>query len=592
MIEDYKKVLEQGPCPKCSSSDGYTIWEKMTSGVKKIDAHCFSCRYSTNDPYGTLSSPTPDSQKGFVEDAVNPVASMSARSADTSSKAQIGLSVEDGLSHPIRAIPDRMISHATAEHFGVRIGVSSTDGETPIYTLFPRYRNGELVDWKKRTADKKFFSSGESDIDLFGSNVVKPQGKKLWITEGEYDAMSLYQALKEGSTLIGWEPPVVSLPDGIPSALKCLTRQQDLIDGYDELVLVFDNDTPGKEGRDAVCKAFAGKVSYVTLPLKDANEMLLQGRSNDLKWQALSHAKKYQPDGIVNAKDLWERYNSTDIADGYAYPDSMPELQEKLMLARPGTIVTVTSGSGCGKTQFLRELQHHFYRTTDEKIAGMYLEEDVVDTMTGMMAIDLNKRISLPNIKVSEEEKRESFSRLFSSGRISLYDYFGGMDDSSLLSKLKYFAITGHKFIFLDHLSIVVSEYAAAGGERERIDTLMTLLAKFVKEFNVILFLVVHLRKGDNSSTPFEQGAVPALDDLRGSAALKQLSWDVIGLSRNQQHTNNYCANVTESTVLKCRFTGRTGTCDYLYFNEMTGRMVNVDKPANYREPKGRRGLL
>jgi len=39
------------------------------------------------------------------------------------------------------------------------------------------------------------------------------------------------------------------------------------------------------------------------------------------------------------------------------------------------------------------------------------------------------------------------------------------MDDSSLLSKLRYFAVTGHKFIFLDHLSIVVSEYAAEGGE-------------------------------------------------------------------------------------------------------------------------------
>ena len=131
--------------------------------------------------------------------------------------------------------------------------------------------------------------------------------------------------------------------------------------------------------------------------------------------------------------------------------------------------------------------------------------------------MDLNKRISLPDVQVSEEDERQSFEKLFSSGRISLYDYFGGMDDNNLLNKLKYFAITGHRFIFLDHLSIVVSEYAAMGGERERIDTLMTKLAKFVKEFNVVLFLVVHLRKPDSSGTPFELGAPPTLDALRGS---------------------------------------------------------------------------
>ena len=112
----------------------------------------------------------------------------------------------------------------------------------------------------------------------------------------------------------------------------------------------------------------------------------------------------------------------------------------------------------------------------------------------------------------------------------------------------------------------------------------MTKLAKFVKEFNVVLFLVVHLRKPDSSGIPFELGAPPTLDALRGSAALKQLSWDVIGLSRNQQHPDHRCANTTEISVLKCRFTGRTGVSDYLHFNEETGRMYNVDKPINYRE--------
>ena len=206
--------------------------------------------------------------------------------------------------------------------------------------------------------------------------------------------------------------------------------------------------------------------------------------------------------------------------------------------------------------------------------------------MSSLLSIHLGKRINLPDVEISEEEERAAFEDYYGDNRISFYDYFGGMDDNSLLSKLRYFAVTGHKFIFLDHLSIVVSEYASEGGERERIDTLMTKLAKFVKEFNVVLFLVVHLRKAD-SRAPFELGARPTLDDLRGSGSLKQLSWDVIGLSRNQQHENKRTANVTEVSVLKCRLTGRTGTADYILFNDDTGRMEMTEKPTDFHDKAG-----
>ena len=222
--------------------------------------------------------------------------------------------------------------------------------------------------------------------------------------------------------------------------------------------------------------------------------------------------------------------------------------------------------------------------STEEKIAGLFLEEDKAETIKSLISLHLMKRIHLPDVKVTEEELNEAFDTLYDSDRIGLYDFFGGMDDSSLLSKLRYYALTGHKFIFLDHLSLVISEFATEGDERKRIDVLMTKLAKFVKQYNVCLFLVVHLRKGDTSNVSFEMGAVPTLDDLRGSAALKQLSWDVLGASRNQQHRNPYCANTTELTVLKCRFTGRTGTADYLHYNGDTGRMMNVEKPMDYRE--------
>ena len=103
------------------------------------------------------------------------------------------------------------------------------------------------------------------------------------------------------------------------------------------------------------------------------------------------------------------------------------------------------------------------------------------------------------------------------------------------------------------------------------------------KEFDIIIFLVVHLRKVLGGKS-FELGAIPTLDDLRGSGTIKQLSWDVIGLSRNQQHGDPVCANTTLVSVLKCRFTGRTGPSDYLYYSQDTGRMTKTDMPQGYND--------
>lgn len=594
-----KHLLEQTNCPKCPSSDAFSIY---TDGTKK-DGYCFSCGYYSKDPDADLlrSQATLPVDSFLVRQSSDPLQPESMGSNSSRVGRQFGnehltstvqeplksVGVEDGLLHPVRAIPARSLSFTTCERYGVRIGVSSTDGETPIYYLFPRYREYNLIGWKLRTLPHKDYKiSGGSNAQLFGQQLPVTSTKKLWITEGELDALSVYQALKEGSTYQDWEPSVVSIPDGSSSAVKSITDNSEYVNQFDEVILIFDNDEPGKKARNEVCKILAGKVSYVDLPCKDANDMLTLGRQNDLKWLAVSNYKKYQPDGIVNGKDLWERYKEKKEVPSYPYPPSMRLLNEHTYGARPGSIITITSGTGSGKSTFLKELLYHYYSTTDEKIAGMFLEEDVSDTITGLVGLHLNKRIHLPDVNVSEQDESEAFKELFDSGRIGFYDYFGGMDDNSLLSKLKYFAATGHRFIFLDHLSIVVSEYAAQGGERERIDTLMTKLAKFVKEFQIVLFLVVHLRKSDSSSTSFELGAKPSLDDLRGSGSLKQLSWDVIGLSRNQQHEDPYCANTTEVSILKCRFTGRTGCADYLYYSPDTGRLVSVDKPLNYRKDK------
>ena len=579
------KRLVQTKCPKCTSSDAFTVWLKP-DGVTK-DAHCYSCGFHS-DPY--IEQPV-QSVDSISDDLINTTASNTNSSTIPTNKPYVfkdGLkvgSIEECLSHPIRELTDRKLSQMTCEKYGVRVGVDTRDGVSPIYHLYPFYDDeGELTGFKQRIiATKEFFSVGHCKSNqLFGSDVIKPTGNKLFITEGELDCLSVYQSLKENSSF-DWDPAVVSLPHGAPSAVTAISENLELINGYEQIILVFDNDLPGKQATKEVCKILAGKAYVVKLSEKDPNDMLKKNKATDLKWAVLTHAKKYEPDGIVNAKDCWERYKEVKNTPCFPYPPTMPLLNEKMYGARPGSIITITSGSGCGKTQFLRELKYHFWSTTNEKIADIALEEDVGDTIGGLLSLHVNKRITLPDVEISEDEERKAFDHIFSSGRFSLYDHFGGMDDDNLFSKLRYYTATGHKLIFLDHLSIIVSEYASNGGERERIDTIMTKLAKLVKETGATIFLVVHLKKTDSHSSTFEQGGVPSLDDLRGSGSIKQLSWDVIGLSRNQQHPDERCANTSELHVLKCRYTGRTGHGGFLYFDDKTGRMIQTEEPVGYR---------
>ena len=490
------------------------------------------------------------------------------------------LTFDEAKALPIFGIPSKGIKELACEHYGIRTEFGGT-GE-PSSTLYPHYTEGKLDGYKTKSIDKRFGAIGNiKGGELFGQSACQSGGSFVVISEGEDDAASIWQCLVERSDLPGWTPASVSLSHGASGAVADVAANLEWLQQFDRVILCFDEDDAGRAAIEKVCPLFNGNVYVTKLSEKDANDMMQAGKGDDLKWAILKHAKKYQPDGIINGADTWERYKYASAVESIPYP--WKGLNEKTLGFRPGSVVTLTAGTGVGKTYVLRVLKHHVWATTDWGIADISLEEDVGDSVSGIMSVHMGRQLHLPGMAVEEEHERKVHEELFSDGRFSFYDHFGGMDDDNLFNKLRYFGATGHRAIFLDHLSIIVSEYAAQGGERERIDTVMTKLAKLAKELEVVIFLIVHLRK-EGSGRSFEQGATPTLDDLRGSGSLKQLSWDVISLSRNQQHHDEVCRNTTELTVLKCRHTGRTGSAGFLRYAENTGGMVEVAEPPGYHE--------
>ena len=549
-------IVGDGPCPSCVEAGGDRTGNHLIE-FKDGNKSCNRCGY-------TEINGTQKRQEDEADLDIN--------------------TVEDVLKLPFFGIPHRKISVEACEEYGVRTEFDE-QGE-PVAWYYPHTKGGRITGYKRKTMDKRIVSIGDTKAgELFGQGTTKPSGKFVAITEGEEDTLSLWDSLRLRSDLVDWKPTVYSVPHGASAAVRDISYNLEGLECFERVIICFDEDDAGREATDEVCPLFGGRVYITKLGRKDANEMVLAGMADELKWDVLSHARRYQPDGIINGADTWDRYKRSSTMECIPYPAEWVETNKKTYGFRLGSIITFTSGTGVGKTQVFRELEYHLWDTTSYNIGVISLEEDVGESIAGLMSLHSGRRLHLPDTALPEEQERDVHSTLFSNGRWTFYDHFGGMDDNSLFNKIRYMGAIGNKIIFLDHLSIIVSEYAAEGNERQRIDTVMTKLAKIAKELEIAIFIIVHLRK-ESSGMSFERGNIPQLDDLRGSGTLKQLSWDVLALSRDQQHPDPYCRNISRITVLKCRFSGSTGEADYLYFDEETGRMKTVAKPKNYDPQK------
>ena len=471
----------------------------------------------------------------------------------------------------VAAITDRRISQDTAKRYGVTVEYG-TDGKISKHHYPYHHKDtGNAIGTKVRIVDNKSFyaTGGFDDSGLFGQQAFKAGGKYITITEGEADALAVNEMF-DGK----W--PVVSIRSGAAGAAKDIKANLEWLESFENVVICFDNDKAGQEAAKSVLDLFTpNKAKNVTLPMKDAGDML-----RDNKVQAFVkewwNAKTYQPDGIVRGSDTWEMI--IEQADVKSIPYPWACLNELTHGFRPKELVTITSGSGMGKSQIVRELEHYLLGASEDNIGILALEEDIPKTALGIMSIEANKQLHLDKT-VTQDEKKGYWDQTMGSGRIFMFDHWGSTSEDNLLGRIRYMAKgLDCKWIILDHLSIVVSDQDN-GDERKAIDSIMTNLRKLVQETGVGLFLVSHLRRPSGSKA-HEDGGKISLGELRGSASIAQLSDIVIGLERDQQHVDPETRNTTCVRVLKNRFVGLTGPACYLYYDKESGRMIETSCPT------------
>lgn len=276
---------------------------------------------------------------------------------------------------------------------------------------------------------------------------------------------------------------------------------------------------------------------------------------------------------VLVFKKLFRIQRIQETFDGYKYCFTVPS--SNLVLRRNGCIFVT---GNCGKSQWLRELQYHLLKTTDDRIGLLMLEETVGRTALGLMSIEANTPLHKPDTFVSDEELKMYYDRTIGLGKISFYGGFKSFDIETIKARIEYM-IQGCdcKYIFLDHISILVSNQEVSD-ERKTLDAVAHCLAELAVSYNVCIIMVSHLRR--NGSKPHEEGGQTSLQDLRGTQGIGQLSFTVIGLERNQQAENPDERNKMIVRVLKNRKFGETGPACVLEFNQETGRLSEITDEA------------
>lgn len=471
----------------------------------------------------------------------------------------------------------RGISKATCQKAGYWI---AKVGNEMFQVADYRDQNGSIVSQKLRDKNKEFSTRGSHKSDaLFGKHLWAG-GKKIVITEGEIDMLTVMQ-------LQDCKWPVVSIGHGAKAAKKTCAANYEYLDSFDQIILMYDMDDAGRAAVEESAQVLPpGKVHVAVLSEKDANECLLKGKGKEVLDQ-IWNAAPWVPDGVVAAISLKDRVKeamTSNASVGYLF-SGCPGLNDRTLGMRGGEVIMVTSGSGMGKSTFVRQQALNLAREQDLKVGMAMLEESVEETMEDLTGIANGVRLRQQTREYKKEliesgKFDEWFDALFGRDQIHLYDSFAEAEVDRLLAKLHYMRTgLGCDVIILDHISIVVSA-SEESDERKMIDKLMTKLKGFAKSTGVVLIVICHLKNPEKGKA-HEEGRPVSITDLRGSGSLRQLSDTIIALERNQQGDH---PNIVLLRVLKCRFNGiGVGIAGYMEYNSTTGLL----EPSSYTGEEG-----
>src|SRR6056297_2802301 len=545
------------PCPKCGSSDSLALYEDH-------GGYCFSnCGYISQNYLDGKPTKTSHSRR-----------------------AKSMYNIEEIKEYGLADLSHRGIVADAVKRYGVRQAVRPEDGERDKQAIF--YPAGLGGGWKRKNALTKKDMEIVGDYGgLFGQSVFARGGKFAVVTEGEEDALAVWQAYHDK----GKDYMVLSLPNGSSCGGLEKCEVWDYLTSFEGLLLLFDNDEQGREAVEKFANIYSTevklKVGEFPEDINDANDAVKQGKQGEI-YKAVSRAKTYQPEMIIPGSDVSFDMIREPIKTGHNLR-RFPELSRKIGGIRDGELTTVMAPPGVGKSTWVAEVGYELIKHTDEKVAWMFLEEDLKKAAQRLIAIDND--VPLPRYRldtgiIPESRVKESYDALINNGRtwfISL-GASGRLSVDRLLHLLRYYRSQGVTRFIFDHISIVFS-HDDRDNERKLIDNVLSEVAAFCAATGSHVILVSHIKrmtqklyKKDELHDAKWLYIDPAM--ARGSGSFEQLSFNIVAIEPEQ--TEDETKGRMRLNVKKSREWGFTGAADVLRMNPSTGRLEAEQMEYDY----------
>ncbi|GMH41214.1 hypothetical protein BSKO_09124 [Bryopsis sp. KO-2023] len=447
------------------------------------------------------------------------------------------------------------------------IGMEVRNGVRHI--AFPYMRNGDLVNVKYRTLDKKFTQIKGAEKILYGLDYIKGK-EEFIIVEGEMDKLALNE--------VGiWN--VVSIPDGAPnpSSVKkklpdpdedkkfsFLWNCRDVFEDAKKIIFAVDNDGPGEALQAELTRRIGTfRCWVVDFPTcyddsikpkecseeemadddawfrKDANEVLMKDGAKVL----LKYIESCRPYPIVglsrfidHADDLVAYYNSeldkhTGLSTGWPSLDAFYKVV-------PGELSIVTGVPNSGKSEFLDALAVNLAQTTDCAIAFCSMEKHVHEHGRQLAEKFIGKpfftglKYTQGQNRLNEEELKKAILWIDAHFPLILSkkDELPNMDwvlDMARMSIFRY----GIKGLVIDPYNELDHQRPKHMSETEYVSQMLAKVKRFAQTYGVHVWFVAHPRQMHNWA-----GEPPNLYDISGSAHFVNKADAGIVVHRNWSH--------------------------------------------------------
>lgn len=516
------------PCPyvDCGSSDAFSYEDETCVGK------CHSCGqgYPSNKAmfdWAKESYPTKE------------------RKVDVT-KQEVVKSTYDGI---------RGLDPDVAKIYGIQLQLDADDN--PV-----RYAFKHKTNIKYRGYEEKKFWVKERGVpmeDLFGPPFNAGTSKRLYLTEGEVDSASLYQVL--GKTY-----PVLSLPSASIGE-KFIKKNYEYLNSFQEIVYAGELDEAGRKAAERLYAVLPTKFWYVPLTKwKDANEFLMNGDGEALKWAALK-PQRYAPDNFFCTDADVEKAIREENPYEYV-PTGHAGWDEKMRGLVKGGITFIKAPRGTGKTELIRYFETAMLKSEDCRIALLHAEEMRSTTYRAMATYELGVNVRTKDDakwnNITEEQVIEAAKLATKGERTIIFEMRIHDDPMKILEYIRLAAsVYGAGFIFVDHVQrLAYLSQTGVDGATAMLTALGSRAAQLAKELNIGVIFISQVN--DDGRTKY-------------AAALEEEAIICVKLDRDIDSDDEILQNTTRFIIDKNRSFSKLGDAGAVYYDPETTLLSETD---------------